>query len=165
MTQTAQVSEIFASATMGSVFLPLEATHNTVVGLQITPVMFRMHQRVEPARNTERGIGKEERAKRIRANPMRADGVRAGRQRLAQVVQRMNPDSNLLSSLRLRAGLSQSELADRMDMKQPNVARLEKHPGDPGLSTLRKLAAALSCSLDEVIAAIDCTNQEKYEHA
>jgi predicted transcriptional regulator len=45
-----------------------------------------------------------------------------------------------------------------MEMKQPNIARLEKKPGDPSLSTLKKLAVALGVDIREVIAAVEVTN-------
>ena len=44
-------------------------------------------------------------------------------------------------------------------MKQPNIARLEKKPGDPSLSTLQKLAAVLGVDIREVIAAVEATNK------
>ena len=130
----------------------------------MTPVVFYMDQPISPVRSAARGIDRNERARRIRSNPVRAEGIRAGRQRLERVIASLNPESQLLSSLRLRAGLSQAELAQRLNMKQPNVARLEKRPGDLGLSMLRKLQVAFNVPLEEVIAAVDYTNQTNHEH-
>lgn len=59
-----------------------------------------------------------------------------------------------LRGLRLAAGLSQRELGERIGMSQPNVARLERHPGDVGLHTLRKLAEALGVDLNTLGKAI-----------
>ncbi len=44
---------------------------------------------------------------------------------------------------RVEDGITQAELAERMGMKQPAVARMETGPFDPRLTTLRKLASAL----------------------
>ncbi len=90
---------------------------------------------------------------------MRAEAIVKGRQRLAKVADHLNPGFRPLSALRLAAGLSQSGLAEMMDMKQPNIARLEKKPGDPSLSTLKKLAAVLGVDIAEVIAAVEAANK------
>jgi ribosome-binding protein aMBF1 (putative translation factor) len=113
---------------------------------------------------TARGLSSADRAERIRGNPARAAAVRAGRQRLARVVSHFNPTGKPLSTLRLEAGLSQSELAARMDMQQPNIARLEKKPGDPSMTTLKRLAAALGVTVDAVVAAVDVSNQPVERH-
>lgn len=55
-----------------------------------------------------------------------------------------------LRELRLEAGLTQAELAARVGISQPNVARLESGVNPPNLSTLRKIADALSA--DVVVA-------------
>lgn len=44
---------------------------------------------------------------------------------------------------RVEEGITQAELAKRMGVKQPAVARMETGPFDPRLTTLCKLAAAL----------------------
>lgn len=65
----------------------------------------------------------------------------------------------LLSTLRLKAGLSQTELGEILGFAQPNVARLERRPGDPGMSTIKNLSVAFGVSADSVIESIDYTNQ------
>ena len=45
---------------------------------------------------------------------------------------------------RVTHGLSQAELARRLGMRQPNVARLESGEHEPSLSTLARLSLALS---------------------
>ena len=50
------------------------------------------------------------------------------------------------------AGLSQTDVAERMHSKQSTIARLESAGGSkkhsPSLSTLRKYAEAVGCTLD-----------------
>ena len=48
---------------------------------------------------------------------------------------------------RVRAGLTQAQLAQRMGTKQPVVARLEAGRRSPNIKTLRKLAAATGSRL------------------
>lgn len=147
----------------GSTFLPLGGTSNTVLGLHVTPVLLRLNQQVS-AVPTPRGVSAQERATRIAFNPARAAALVQGRQRLARVIEKMNEGARPLAALRLAVGLSQSELAERMNMQQPNVARLEKRPGDPSLSTLQKLSKALGVSLDDVIAAVETSNHAGDSH-
>jgi DNA-binding XRE family transcriptional regulator len=106
-----------------------------------------------------RGISASQRAVRINKSPLRAAAIVKGRQRLVKVLENRNPGFRPLSVLRLAAGMSQIELAQSMGMKQPNIARLEKNPGDPSLSTLKRLAAALGVEIGHVIAAVDATNK------
>jgi ribosome-binding protein aMBF1 (putative translation factor) len=48
---------------------------------------------------------------------------------------------------RVRAGLSQAELAERMGTAQPAIARLESGGGLPSFTTLKKLARATGSKL------------------
>jgi len=146
---------------MGSVSRPLSGLGRKIFNLKITPIYLVLGHRLTPERTAQRGVSPRERAARIAANPSRAAAIVKGRQRLAQVTKNRNPEWQSLSTLRLAAGLSQAELASMTDMKQPNIARLEKNPGDPSLSTLRKLAVALGVEITQVIAAVDAINKAK----
>jgi ribosome-binding protein aMBF1 (putative translation factor) len=106
-----------------------------------------------------RGLTANECAERVYANKARAAASIKGRQRLAKVVENRNPGFRSLSALRLLAGLSQTELAQRMSKQQPKMARLEKTLGDPSLSTLQKLAKALCVGIAQVIAAVEATKK------
>ncbi len=57
-----------------------------------------------------------------------------------------------LLKARGRAGLTQAEVAERMDTKTPAVARLEAGGGSkkhsPSIATLRRYAAAVGCRLE-----------------
>lgn len=163
MTRQPQPTETSVLVMTSSTFLPLGGTANAVVGLHVTPVLVQLNQQIRPAA-MPRGLSAAERAARIARNPARSKALVQGRQRLARVIERMNEGVRPLAALRLAAGLSQSELAARMDMQQPNIARLEKRPGDPSLSTLRKLASALDAPLEEVIAAVDAANMAEGKH-
>lgn len=151
-------TEVSVLGTTGSTFLPLGGNANMVYGLHITPVLFISGDKAEASRGSTRGISPSDRRARIQANPVRAAALAEGRARLGKVLDHQNSGVRTLSSMRLAAKLSQSDLAEKMDMKQPNVARLERRPGDPSMTTLTKLATALGVSITEVIAAVQETN-------
>lgn len=48
---------------------------------------------------------------------------------------------------RLAAGWSQVEMAKRVGMKQPAIARIERGRTSPSLDTLRPILDALDCEL------------------
>ncbi len=63
-----------------------------------------------------------------------------------QAYEELRPEYALKEAIaraRVEDGITQAELAERMGVKQPAVARMETGPFDPRLTTLRKLAAAL----------------------
>jgi DNA-binding XRE family transcriptional regulator len=62
-----------------------------------------------------------------------------------------------LASMRLARGLSQRELARRVGASQPQIARLELGQGNPGVSTLRKLARELGVRIEQVLLAFEHT--------
>jgi ribosome-binding protein aMBF1 (putative translation factor) len=159
MTPQPQSTEISVTAMTGSTFLPLGGSHNAIYGLKITPVFITMDRHVIAEGIAKRGISASDSSPRIKNNPLRAAAIVKGRQRLAKVAEHLNPGFRPLSALRLASGLSQAELAEKMNMKQPNIARLEKSPGDPSLSTLRKLAGVLGVEVGQVIAAVEATNK------
>lgn len=59
-----------------------------------------------------------------------------------------------LKSLRLRAGLSQTELAMKIKTSQPQVAKLEKGEVDARLSTVQRLSVVLGAPIGEVATAM-----------
>jgi DNA-binding XRE family transcriptional regulator len=61
----------------------------------------------------------------------------------AKLLEDMKPENQLKSQMiaaRIRAGLTQKELAKRMGTHQPAIARLENGRSLPSIGTLRKLA-------------------------
>lgn len=131
-----------------------------VMGVMMTPVYVRLDlpTRAPGITARRRGVSHEQRAERISASPLRSEGIRRGRARLASSISAINEERSFLTTLRLAAGLSQAELGKLIDMKQPNVARLEKQPGDLGMNLIRKLAKALSASTEQIIEAAENTN-------
>lgn len=88
-------------------------------------------------------------AKLSAAHPRRAAALAAARQKLV-----VELAASPLSALRLRAGLSQQQVAERMGVSQPQVARCEQGKHDPGTGTVQRLAEALGVSVDEVFKAV-----------
>lgn len=70
-----------------------------------------------------------------------------------------------LIKARMEAGLTQSEVAERMGTKTPAVARLESGGGmqkhSPSISTLRKYARAVGCNLEIKLVQNKWLNKEK----
>lgn len=56
-----------------------------------------------------------------------------------------------LKEIRLNRGMTQEELAKVCGLEQSRISRYEAGDREPDLETLRKLAAALDCTLDELI--------------
>ena len=70
-----------------------------------------------------------------------------------------------LVSARQQAGLTQTEVAERMGTKTPAVARLEAGGGrqhhPPSLATLRKYAAAVGCRLEVKLVPLSAAPQQE----
>ena len=67
------------------------------------------------------------------------------------LIESLRPEGALRQEMvaaRIRAGLSQAELARRMGTHQPAIARLESGKCKPGFATLRKLAEATDSRLE-----------------
>ena len=52
-----------------------------------------------------------------------------------------------VARLRIKQGLTQAQLAERVGTKQPSIARLENGEGSPSLSFLQKVAEALGAEV------------------
>ncbi len=81
-----------------------------------------------------------------------SDAVAKGRQWVAETFFGDRPTS--LAKLRLQKGWSQAELARQANTSQSYIARLELGQVDPQLSTIRKLARALSVPLAVTVQAL-----------
>ena len=69
------------------------------------------------------------------------------------------PTPDDLRQRRNAVGLTQSELADRADVSQPLIARVENDDVDPRLSTLRRIVNALNAAEGEVVRARDLMHE------
>ena len=104
-----------------------------------------------PAR-PEKGIDVDEYLKKVEANPRRKAALERARVRAAeQDTTRFSP----LARLRMKAGISQKELALRMGSTQPFIARIERSAENSNLTldTMENLSRALNCSVGEVATA------------
>lgn len=82
----------------------------------------------------------------------RRDAIEAGHRLVAE---RHYAGRVGLAALRLRRGWSQRDLANAIGVLQPHIARLESGRNDPSLGTVRKLAAALGVTIDELARAFE----------
>lgn len=78
------------------------------------------------------------------ADPARAARVAAFRKEVGEALTDKRGGRETLAALRMKAGLSQAALAEKMGTKQPNIARWEKSPAGMQFESIAKLAEALS---------------------
>lgn len=67
--------------------------------------------------------------------------------RVRKAYQNLEPEYQLAKSLvefRIKKNLSQAELAEKADMKQPVISRIESMRSLPSVSTLKKISKALN---------------------
>jgi len=96
----------------------------------------------------DRWLAAELAARRTPPHPLRRVHLWK-RERLLQVP--VSPDVALPLAIRwarTEAGLTQSDLAKRLRVSQPRIARLELPGANPSLETIRRLAAALNLRLE-----------------
>lgn len=79
------------------------------------------------------------------------DAVRAAG---AWVADTYYPGPATLATLRLRAGLSQKELARRCGMEQPHISRYEAGKHEIGIFQAQAIANALGVTLDQLVEAL-----------
>jgi len=70
------------------------------------------------------------------------------------------PTPEDLREWRTKVGLTQIELADRADVSQPLIARIEGGDVDPRLSTLRRIVNALEAAEGAILRASDLMNED-----
>lgn len=66
------------------------------------------------------------------------------------VVLKFEQGMSPIAAWRVYKGLSQQELADRIGVKQPTVANMEKPGTKPQLKTLKKVASALGITVEHL---------------
>lgn len=65
-----------------------------------------------------------------------------------------------LAELRLARGLSQRRLAELSGCSQPQLARLERGKGNPSIGTLRRVASALSVTIESAVSAFEAARRQ-----
>jgi DNA-binding XRE family transcriptional regulator len=88
----------------------------------------------------------------LKDDPALGADLSEGRKWVADALYESEPCS--LKALRLRAGLSQVQLAERVGLKQPNISEIESGKRTPSLDTLQRLAQALEVSVDDILKGI-----------
>lgn len=86
-----------------------------------------------------------------RESPENAVAMAQGRQWVAETFYADRPS---LAQLRLKQGWSQADLAKRAETSQSYIARLEQGKIDPQMSTARKIANALTVSIEAFAQAL-----------
>ena len=56
-----------------------------------------------------------------------------------------------LKAARIAAGMTQAQLAEALGCRVKDVSRWENNHVEPGALTLKKMAQALSCSMDDLV--------------
>lgn len=92
-------------------------------------------------------------AKALERNPELAGAFESERKRLAPLA-RTSEGGETLASLRSAAGLTQSQLAAKAGINQPNISSAEAGMrGNPTLDTMKALCAALNCDMNTLTIA------------
>lgn len=87
-------------------------------------------------------------------DPVRSARLASARKKLGQALEATYGQRTGLVALRMKAGLSQTELAQRMQTQQPSVARWERSPKTMSFQNMEAMAVALGVSAVEVFTAI-----------
>lgn len=79
--------------------------------------------------------------------------LQRARQRLSSMLAAKQPQS--IRTMRLNAGLSQTQLAELTGLSQPQIATIERPISNPTIDTLKKIAEALGVRVSAVVAQWD----------
>lgn len=145
------------------VFLPTHTDKDFTAGYVMYPMVIYHNAKVAQIVHTSAHVAASvnERVARLEANPARAAALAKARSRMGQWLEKESPSTHGLAALRMKAGLSQNTLAQRMGTQQSNVSRWEKEPGDMQFSTIKNLAQALGVPLNDVLQALEASNPKK----
>lgn len=140
-------------------FQPTSAMGTTVVGIMYAHVTINMapdHGVSDHSNSIQKLIAERE------LDPRKAAALARARKRISVFLEDGGDIS--LSKLRLSKGLSQTQLANAMNVKQPYIARIESGMDDLRLSTIESLAKALNEPVERITVAL-CTSRLKKERA
>lgn len=87
-------------------------------------------------------ISLESLSKEYDNDPEKLSRLSAARKNLSKVI--YDDDQETLSYLRLAAGLSQQQLAEKVGTSQPHIARIERGQHDPSTGLISRIAKALN---------------------
>lgn len=87
------------------------------------------------------------------SDPRKAAALARAREKLGLHLSR-EASEHSLAGLRLSQGFSQTQLAAKMGVQQPYIARIERGDDDLKTSTIENLAAALGVGADRVFSAL-----------
>ena len=65
-----------------------------------------------------------------------------------------------LREIRIKKGITQEELAKKLGINQNNISRYETSERTPNLYLAKEIAAALDCTVDELLADSEVPNDE-----
>lgn len=103
----------------------------------------------------EHGHDAAEFVQRRGRTPERAARLAAMRERVGNTLaDQANAKPLGLAGLRLRAGLSQQQLAERLGTQQPSVARWERDPSTMLVLTMRRMAEVLGVDVAQMALAV-----------
>lgn len=94
-------------------------------------------------------------------DPVRAARLVVARKKLGQALVATQGQRTGLVALRMKAGLSQTELAQRLGTQQPSVARWERSPETMKFESIEAWAHALDVNIMDVCAAIKAQREVK----
>ena len=97
-------------------------------------------------------IGVDALVREVEADARKAAFMQQARKRLADTL--YADESETLSALRLAAGFSQAQLAEKAATSQPHIARIERGQTDPGTDLIARIASALGIDDMRVYRAI-----------
>ncbi|MFM2465128.1 helix-turn-helix transcriptional regulator [Paraburkholderia sp. RL17-368-BIF-A] len=109
---------------------------------------------------SHRGAGRSIRdvTAKYEADPVKRAAIERARGKLAARISEANGGRRTLATMRLGAGLSQTQLGERIGVPQSQIARLEAGGiAVANAKTIRKLREALGVSADEIL---DCVSEE-----
>lgn len=146
MTPTTQSPNGFSTPTVPSSFLTKleEGTTSQVKGTFVSVV--------PTSRIPENCVSVDDLIERWKSSNKDHSLLSAAREWVADKLYGDQPGS--LRSLRLRKGMSQTDLAQIVGTSQSHIARIEQKSDDIRLSTARKIADALEISLDDLNHAL-----------
>lgn len=131
---------------------PTRSNDEITVGwvLMATQVAIVRTRAIKPVTRTK-GLSLTDFISTISADPATKKRLQNAREKISVFAKDEKSGRDTLASLRLKAGLSQADLANIIGATQPYIAKLERGTSDFRASTIRKLASALEVSVETIV--------------